>query len=282
MSDPLDEAIARRMRSEVPLQAESSAALGELRGPMLRARRRRAAAVNPGRAAVALLVVSAGVFGVASLDDSEPGVVAAGSTTSTAAAPAGAAPITDDGEVQAPDSSTEPPATAAGSEPGSTALTSIGPASTSAAATSAAPTSDGPTSTSPTSNPPTSAVVTSDAPASTAPTSTSSTSPDPSTSTTTLVASTGVETINTVCGSIRVSWTGDTVALDQVSAADGFDHDVKSSGPEDVEVKFDGESGRCEVKAKIVAGALSPSVVEDLEHGDGSHDDSSDSEHSDD
>ena len=81
MSDPLDEAIARRMRSEVPLQAESSAALGELRGPMLRARRRRAAAVNAGRAAVALLVVSAGVFGVASLDDSEPGVVAAGSTT---------------------------------------------------------------------------------------------------------------------------------------------------------------------------------------------------------
>lgn len=97
-----------------------------------------------------------------------------------------------------------------------------------------------------------------------------------------MVASGGVQSIQSVCGSVRVRWNDQAIAIEAVNAFNGFDVEVKSSGPDEVEVSLEGEAAHCEITARIVAGALSPSVSEELEHGDGSHEDTGDSEHSDD
>jgi hypothetical protein len=88
------------------------------------------------------------------------------------------------------------------------------------------------------------------------------TAPAPSTSTSTApVAPTWTPyRIDSACGSVDVRYNGDRVELGEVLANAGFAVDVKSDGPENVEVGLHGGNDECELKAIVLGGQLVTSV----------------------
>ena len=73
--------------------------------------------------------------------------------------------------------------------------------------------------------------------------------------------------IDSACGSIVVQKIDDRVELVEVLANPGFATDVKSDGPENVEVGLHGGDDECELKARIIGGQLVTEV-----HGPGGDD----------
>jgi hypothetical protein len=62
--------------------------------------------------------------------------------------------------------------------------------------------------------------------------------------------------IDSACGSVDIRFLDDRVELVAVSANPGFAVDVKSDGPENVEVGLHGGNDECELKAHMVGGEL--------------------------
>lgn len=100
-------------------------------------------------------------------------------------------------------------------------------------------------------------VATTDAPTSIPNASTTSTpeSTEPPGATSTIVDSEST-VIDSLCGSIEVATTGDTITLIGVVAEPGYEVDQKNAGPETVEVSFEGPGGHCEIKAEVRDGSL--------------------------
>jgi hypothetical protein len=68
--------------------------------------------------------------------------------------------------------------------------------------------------------------------------------------------STSTTVIRSECGSIVVSVSGSEVMLLDSQANSGYSEDVKSTGPELIEVSFEGGREHCELKARVVDGQL--------------------------
>lgn len=69
--------------------------------------------------------------------------------------------------------------------------------------------------------------------------------------------------VDSRCGSLTVSRAGNTVRLVEVRAAAGFSYEVKSSGPESIEVSFEDEGEdrpKCELNVKVEDGELSVKI----------------------
>jgi hypothetical protein len=66
--------------------------------------------------------------------------------------------------------------------------------------------------------------------------------------------------IDSACGSVDIRFLDDRVELVAVLANAGFAVDVKSDGPENVEVGLHGGNDECELKASVVGGQLTTSV----------------------
>jgi len=75
-----------------------------------------------------------------------------------------------------------------------------------------------------------------------------------------------VRTVNTVGGTVVLSYRPDEVVLQSASPKPGFAAEIKKSGPPEVEVEFEGESEKFEVKAKWSGGQL---IVESDQEDDG-------------
>lgn len=72
--------------------------------------------------------------------------------------------------------------------------------------------------------------------------------------------------IDSACGSVVVETVDDRVDLVDVMANPGFTVDVRSDGPDDVEVGLHGGNDECELEARVIGGQLVTSV-----HGPESH-----------
>lgn len=182
------------------------------------------------------------------------------------------------------DRSTTTAATAAGgSVPGDVAGPAAGADTSSPAAPGAPPSAPGP---SPTTAPPSTATprATTTAPAPTggrAPTTvaagvppppppTSAPRPDPTTSPTTAPVTTvpvSEQTFVLTGGSVRVRCTGTTAQRLSSSPAPGYAMDIRSSGPQLVEVRFDAASHRSELKATCSAGGAITAEPREEDHG---------------
>jgi hypothetical protein len=89
----------------------------------------------------------------------------------------------------------------------------------------------------------------------------------PSTSQTPVVPTATNHRIESACGAVVVQTVDDRVELVEVLANAGFAIDVKSDGPENIEVGLHGGDDECELKARIIAGQLVTEV-----HGPGGAD----------
>lgn len=95
--------------------------------------------------------------------------------------------------------------------------------------------------------------------ATTASTSTSPTSTSSTTATSTSLPP-GQTLIQSGCGSIVVSVDGEDVSVVEIHPAEGYSIDEKSSGPESIEVSFEGGGEHCELKAEVRNGELKTEV----------------------
>lgn len=121
------------------------------------------------------------------------------------------------------------------------------------------PTNDG--SVSSTAAPPSSSPTSSAAPATSSPTASASpTTSNPSTTSATsrlgLALDPFTDTYDSVGGSITVSWTGATFALQAVSPAPGFVADVEESSATRVRVRFEGPDADSRIEIRVAGGQL--------------------------
>jgi len=183
-------------------------------------------------------------------------------TTSTVTtAPDGQEPVSADGR-SAPDSTT--PVDASGNDQGGpTSTSSAGPTVTTngAPSTTVEPSENGSTSTS------TPATTTS-----------TPTAPTTVTSTSTTTAPGSSQTRASICGSVTVAPNGSGVSLVAAVANSGFSTDIEDSGPETVEVGFESSQQSCEIKARLIGGAIVFEV--ELDDDDDDDDDGDDDDES--
>ena len=71
----------------------------------------------------------------------------------------------------------------------------------------------------------------------------------------------------TQCGFVTIDITNTEITLISVDPFEGFERDVKNSGPETVEVSFESSRDHCELKAEIRDGELWTDIDDD-EHED--------------
>ncbi len=213
----------------------SERVLAELRPRLVRARRLRRAQIAATVVAPAALVIGglAALTGLVSSDGGQATIAGQPDAATTTAVDDAEERVTV--EVTGTTEASAPPA-----DPTSSSSTTP-PSSTTPTPSSQQPT-DQPTSTPSTSTATTGTPTTS--------------SPDSSTSTSTSVP--GSELVESSCGSIVVVVVQSSVELIETLPDDGYDVDVKSSGPE-VEVSFEGQ-GHCELKAEYERGRLVTSV----------------------
>lgn len=88
---------------------------------------------------------------------------------------------------------------------------------------------------------------------------------------TTTTTASGVQTAyrTTPGGTVGVSVSGSSVSFLSAQPASGFSADVEDTGPEKVEVEFDGESAEYTVRASVVDGSLVWTVEGGPESGGG-------------
>ncbi len=272
-----DDDLIRSMYSDAGLDGpgrgpQASQALESLRPAMRRARRRRQFAVG----AAATMIVGTGTMGVLALNGAirepelrtfsteQPPELDGGATATTTAdatdddtdggetdSTVGTSDVgTADGSGAAPTSTTVAPAQ------GVTTTLSIGDAASVPPKEPAEPATIPPVAT-PDPGPTTTVPVVGGAPP--APTTTIA-SPTPATTTTvdpaTIPLNPGEVLIESVCGDIVVAVDGDDVDLVRTLPEPGFDTDVKSDGPEDVEVGYHLRDDECEIKAHVESGEL--------------------------
>ena len=84
-----------------------------------------------------------------------------------------------------------------------------------------------------------------------------------SSSTTSTTSDWNVRTVNTGGGTVVLSYRPDEVVLQSASPKPGFAAEIKKSGPPEVEVEFESESAKYEVKAKWSGGQLSVESEQD-------------------
>lgn len=300
MSDDFDDILRSRLQQTDPAgTGDAHQVLAQLQPAMRRARIRRTIAVG----GATLSVVGISVLGLAAVttslreDPAEVDILRDGDPLPETTPQVSTAEVDDrddqDAESQGadsePDASTTstvaPSTTAETSVPSTTSPIAV-PSETSAPTTTAgpavtvAPTTSADPSTQPTTPASTSAPST--APASTSPPATSpptttapTTTPTTTVTTATTVPSTtsppasGQETINSNCGSISVSYSGDAITLTATQPAAGYTPDIKNAGPSEVEVGFANGSGECEIKARMDDGQLRT----DVDNDDGEDDD---------
>lgn len=70
----------------------------------------------------------------------------------------------------------------------------------------------------------------------------------------------GESRLESDCGSVIVRVRGNSISVVEVDANPGYQTDVKSTGPEEIEVSFERTRDHCEISAKVVNGRL---VVDD-------------------
>ncbi len=88
--------------------------------------------------------------------------------------------------------------------------------------------------------------------------------PDPAPTTTMTTAPWATaRTLSSSCGSITFRVEGSNVTLISTDAGPRYAVDVKSAGPEKVEVGFEAPTGHCELKAEIDDGRLDTDVDEE-------------------
>ncbi len=297
MSDDFDDILLSRLQNAEPAgTGDAHQVLAQLQPAMRRARIRRTIAVG----GATLSVVGISVLGLAAvttslredpaevdiLRDGDPlpetspqvsttevnarnnqdaesqpdGTPPAASTTSTIApsttaettVPSTTSPIAVPRETSAPTTTAGPAVTVAPTTSADPSTQPTTPASTSAPSTAPASTSP------PSTSPPTTAAPT------TTPTTTATTAPS-----TTRPPASGQQTINSNCGSISVSYSGDSITLTATQPAAGYTPDIKNAGPSEVEVGFADGSGECEIKARMDDGQLRT----DVDNDDGEDDD---------
>lgn len=297
MSDDFDDILLSRLQNAEPAgTGDAHQVLAQLQPAMRRARIRRTIAVG----GATLSVVGISVLGLAAvttslredpaevdiLRDGDPlpetspqvsttevnarnnqdaesqpdGTPPAASTTSTIApsttaettVPSTTSPIAVPRETSAPTTTAGPAVSVAPTTSADPSTQPTTPASTSAPSTAPASTSP------PSTSPPTTAAPT------TTPTTTATTAPS-----TTRPPASGQQTINSNCGSISVSYSGDSITLTATQPAAGYTPDIKNAGPSEVEVGFADGSGECEIKARMDDGQLRT----DVDNDDGEDDD---------
>lgn len=288
MSDDFDDILLSRLQNAEPAgTGDAHQVLAQLQPAMRRARIRRTIAVG----GATLSVVGISVLGLAAVttslreDPAEVDILRDGdplpetspqvSTTEVNARNNQDAESQPDGTPPAASttSTIAPSTTAETTVPSTTSPIAVpretsAPTTTAGPAVSVAPTTSADPSTQPTTPASTSAPST--APASTSPPSTS----PPTTTATTAPSTTrppasGQQTINSNCGSISVSYSGDSITLTATQPAAGYTPDIKNAGPSEVEVGFADGSGECEIKARMDDGQLRT----DVDNDDGEDDD---------
>jgi hypothetical protein len=265
MTDDFDDALRSRLQQSEPApSSDAHNVLGQLKPAMRRARIRRGVAVSA--ATLSLLGVS--VIGLAAIatslsqQTSELDILVDGDPLPEPTAQT--ATTAPDAEETAEDRSREEqtetdiaisslPATTIASSDSTT--TSVAPSSTATPATTPARTQSAPTD-----NP--------------------STTPSAATP----PASPTQRKIQSNCGSITVSYGSNSVTLTSTQPGAGFAADVKSSGPEEVEVGFENGDAECEIKTRIESGTLETDIDnhDDDESDDGDDDDDDESDDDDD
>lgn len=288
MSDDFDDILLSRLQNAEPAgTGDAHQVLAQLQPAMRRARIRRTIAVG----GATLSVVGISVLGLAAVttslreDPAEVDILRDGdplpetspqvSTTEVNARNNQDAESQPDGTPPAASttSTIAPSTTAETTVPSTTSPIAVpretsAPTTTAGPAVTVAPTTSADPSTQPTTPASTSAPST--APASTSPPSTS----PPTTTATTAPSTTrppasGQQTINSNCGSISVSYSGDSITLTATQPAAGYTPDIKNAGPSEVEVGFADGSGECEIKARMDDGQLRT----DVDNDDGEDDD---------
>ncbi len=268
VTDPVDDLIRDRMRDSYRLDHTSDVVLEGLRPRMARARtRRKALQASAGAVGAGALLLGGLMIASQLADDSSElhlaGGVEVGSDIEDSNSKALSSPSStdelgrlvenpEDNSALAPTTSdpqdataTEPPTTIDSEESGTTTspnttvepATSVegattGPATTVEPSTTAAPTTTVEPST-------TAAPTTTEAPSST--------------------------TINTACGSLEVELVGSGIELVSTEEHNGVDVEVSNSGPEKVEVSFEGGGSHCEVIAENRNGEVWSDVSEEDE-----------------
>lgn len=278
MNDDFDDMVRSRLHHTEPTTAsDASRVLGELRPAMRRARLQRGAAVG----AFSLSFLGVAVIGVAALtaslrpqpsdvdvfDDGiqlpeTPPVSSVADEIDDDAADDLSIDGTSPRALPAPTStengaSTTSVPTTSTSGPKSTEVGTAQPATHNNPPATPAPQPRQPRS-SPTSTAPPRATTASTTAAPTSTTTTSSTTTTTSTPTTS--PPTGQRTIQSNCGSISVSHSGNSISLTGMQPASGFVADVKDSGPEKIDVRFDNGPAECEIKAWVEAGVLQTEI----------------------
>ncbi len=259
----LDQAIRRRLGAVLPTDPAPPVVLDELRRPLRRARLVRRSQLVVGAAAAIMMV--AAVSRVMPNDPQGTTLIAASPTTEAKPAPTlsvteGPTPsISTSSEATSTTSNTigDPPArtSTAVADPNPPPSTTMAPGSTS---TTAPPTS-GTSQTTPT--------TTGSAPPST----TAGTQPtDPPTT----VDSSGRETISSACGTITASIDGSSILLASTQEFAGFTTVVGNDGPEELEVRFTGSTGTCEIAATVRRGQIESEVSFESADGHDTEDDS--------
>lgn len=256
MADPFDDRLRCELQQAVGSSADAHSVLGNLTPSMRRARRRhvrhQAMAATTG-----LLAIAAVVAGVGTYSPNHD------RTTVVAAAPTGEANAHDESPTLSATANvvTSAPTTASTVD-SSAAVTSSSTTSWPTTAPGPAPTTSAPTSpaesTSSTSGP---SVSTSIPP--TSDISSSTTEPTATTGGPTTGVPSNEQTVESVCGSMVVLIDAANISLVDTQPDPGFGTDIKSAGPEQVEVSFEGSEGHCELKAEVRNGQLWSDVDDD-------------------
>lgn len=89
-----------------------------------------------------------------------------------------------------------------------------------------------------------------------------------STTTPTTTASTAATVFESVCGSVSYTVDGRDVALVEAIAANGGEADIKSAGPEMIEVSFEGRGDHCEITIEWKNGTLVAADDHEAGHGE--------------
>ncbi len=272
MTDDFDDAI--RSRFQQPSSTSSGnaqAVFDELRPAIRRARIKRSLAVGTATLSV-LGLVGLGAFAVSESvaeDPTELDILIEGDPLpDVAPAPSTTEPERDNAEptgTATTSTTTPPPTTQAPTTTAPEAATPITAEPQPTPEPPAQPTPDQPTSTS------SPATTASSIPAPTSPPNTTTPAPTvPSSSTTSSTApsttgapASGQQAIQSNCGSITVSWIGETISLIATQPVAGFSTEIENDGPEEVRVNFDDGDAECEIEAEIEAGTLRIDVKND-------------------
>lgn len=238
MSDSFDDRLRSQMSRAVPHAPDAHATLGSITPALTRARR--VSQLKAGLTGVAMLLVSTGVAAaLTNLPDEQVTVIATAddteATTSTTTAPTFDQATTSSIASHSDQPTTSTPEAADADQPTST---------------ESSPTVDSTTEPSPTTT--ASAAPSSSSTSSTStPGSTSSSTTSPSSTTSSIYSSANPTLIVSDCGSIEVDLDDDDITLVETSPHPGYETDSKSTGPEKVEVSFEGPGGHCEIEAEV-------------------------------